>query len=504
MGRPAPVWRVAAVVAALATPVLAAASASIGASGWAFTDRADGMSCSYVDVALLVGWPGGRPAWTDADNKPAGPRPFGAADSGGAAPGRVLRADVTALAQQWWQGRRPPDGMLLRLTQGDALELHSREDPDTTLRPQLLLRWADGRRKYLEAAADVSLDCSTYKGLGQMPMLYARRDVAVALRFDIAALSREFAQAPAGAELIVVRRPGDSAQPRRLEAFALQLPFGAPSTPRTDGLASRFPADRGIAQAPEVFAADDFEGAALNAHWTEGMRARHEIAPAPPNPGVTAPMGRALKVTIPRGQSLGLDLRYRFAARHGREPDEVYFRYYLWLAPDWLAASQGGKLPGLAGTYGKVGWGGRGWDGKLGWSARGAYGEPVPKDHAAAGRITLSNYVYHSKSSNYGEGVGWIGSGFAGLITPGRWYCIEQRVRMNTPGREDGVLQAWVDGRLVMSREDLRLRDVASVAVEEVWLNFFHGGTDPAPAAMHAWVDHVVIARQYIGPIGSR
>lgn len=40
-------------------------------------------------------------------------------------------------------------------------------------------------------------------------------------------------------------------------------------------------------------------------------------------------------------------------------------------------------------------------------------------------------------------------------IDPGRWYCLESRVRLNTSGSSDGVFQFWIDGNLEASRTDL-------------------------------------------------
>ena len=32
-------------------------------------------------------------------------------------------------------------------------------------------------------------------------------------------------------------------------------------------------------------------------------------------------------------------------------------------------------------------------------------------------------------------------------------------------------------------------------------MNFFHGGTESAPTSMHAYIDSIVVARRYIGPM---
>lgn len=64
----------------------------------------------------------------------------------------------------------------------------------------------------------------------------------------------------------------------------------------------------------------------------------------------------------------GLSLSYRFRRQLGYEPEEIYFRYCLRLTDDWNPR-RGGKLPGISGTYGRAGWGGRPVDGTDGWSA---------------------------------------------------------------------------------------------------------------------------------------
>ena len=72
---------------------------------------------------------------------------------------------------------------------------------------------------------------------------------------------------------------------------------------------------------------------------------------------------------------------------------------------------------------------------------------------------------------------------------------------MNTPTVNDGVLRAWVDGRLAFEKTDLRFRDVDSLKVEEVWMNVYHGGTAPSPRDQHLYIDNLVIASSYIGPM---
>jgi uncharacterized protein (DUF2141 family) len=88
------------------------------------------------------------------------------------------------------------------------------------------------------------------------------------------------------------------------------------------------------------------------------------------------------------------------------------------------------------------------------------------------------------------------------LPVRGRWYCYEQMVRLNTPGKRDGEVKIWVDGKLTADWPDLLIRTVKTLKIDEVYLNLH---------ALHSerinkkWYDNVVIAKQYIGPmsIGS-
>jgi hypothetical protein len=120
---------------------------------------------------------------------------------------------------------------------------------------------------------------------------------------------------------------------------------------------------------------------------------------------------------------------------------------------------------------------------------------------AGHGRLPLASYVYHSASgSDYGEVMGWGAGGGAAFIETNRWYCVEQYVRLNTPGRQDGVLRAWVDGRAVFERQGLRLRDTASIHIDSIWMDVYAGGRAPAASDMTVFFDRVVVASSYIGP----
>ena len=263
--------------------------------------------------------------------------------------------------------------------------------------------------------------------------------------------------------------------------LALSLPAAEP------------PASRLAAGSPELFRCD-FEANDWWLEWGQRQRDVHtDTVDADPARAFELHRGRALRIRVDRGGHYGASLEFNFRKRTGAEPEEIFFRYYLRLGDDWNP-ERGGKLPGIGGTYGRAGWGGRKVNGTDGWSARGLF---LGRKN---GFTPIGFYCYHADmKTQYGDNWVWNRDGFPGLAN-NRWYCIEQQVRLNTPGRNDGLLRGWVDGKLVFEKSDVRMRDTAALKIETVWLNLYHGGTWTATADHHLFIDDVVISRQPIGP----
>lgn len=483
----------------LSAPLLVASSAVLSFD-LPFTDTPTGISCAYYDVQLSLKWRDG-PGRAGPDGTGQGSRPYAHHRVERGDTRRVQRIDVSKLVAGWLTGERANVGLLLGETSAAHLEFHSREAAQPELRPQLLLQFKNGRRRYVEPAADATLDCSTYRGLGTVPTLRLVNGTTIALRFELPVGGE--ASELSSAELTLVRtesRPLAAAA--SIEVHALRRPYKDSPEVAQPGLAAAYPGDRGIGAHEDVLFHDAMDGRAPDRRWRGASSTSASVIAADERNGFVPVHGRALRVVVPKGEQLGLDLRYRFRDHQQGEPEEVYFRYYLRIAASWLKAADGAKLPGLAGTYGRAGWGGRAWDGSAGWSLRGAVSTAIPQDHAARGRLLLSTYAYHAGADGrYGESLIWADAALAGLVTTDQWVCIEQRVRLNAPGAADGVLQVWVDGRLALDRSDLRLRDRPDIRIEEVWMNVFHGGAGAAPQDLHLYLDQVVVARRYIGPM---
>jgi hypothetical protein len=127
-----------------------------------------------------------------------------------------------------------------------------------------------------------------------------------------------------------------------------------------------------------------------------------------------------------------------------------------------------------------------------------------PEGNPLAGLVPVGNYVYHADMpGTYGDIWNWL-DGYGGLLEKNRWYCLEQYVKLNTPEKKDGVLRAWVDGRPAFEKTDLRFRNVDRLKIEKVWMNVYHGGTQPVDRHVHLSIDNVVISRQYVGPMEKK
>lgn len=138
--------------------------------------------------------------------------------------------------------------------------------------------------------------------------------------------------------------------------------------------------------------------------------------------------------------------------------------------------SAGGKLPGLLGVAPGVSpatpTGGGSTD--LGWSGRVMWlGPKLSGAVRASGRPDLAvSYLYHpGQAGRYGDDLSW-GRG----LVDGTWHEVRQCYRLNTVGRADGRLQAWVDGEPVLDRSDLVYRTSAKVHVTHLDWSVFRGG----------------------------
>lgn len=476
--------------------LLCAAPAAVIAEP-ALSDGPGGMTCRYYALDGRMAWTNAGGDWLDSEDRPQGDKPYGRARMPLTRGRQEGSWDVTALVNAWQRGAVVQGGIVLVTAgnEGGAVNFNSREHKDATTRPSLLIQWRDGREQILSPTADASLPCSTHNSVGARSVVQVKDGTNAVLVFPVdGARLGQISRAE-------LRLTADKVYHREtvVGVHALHLP-GARAE-KESGLSASFPADSGIEAHPAVVLSERFESTAWKEKWSNfGSRSQVELVASDSDNGFVPLDGRALKVTVASGSVLGLNAHYRFDQLLGEEPESMYFRYYLRLGDNWDPTVDGGKLPGFAGTYNRGGWGGRKSDGRNGWSARGAFfrvrGRSVESEYR-----NIGSYVYSADMpQQYGSTWGWS-MGRGGTLEKNRWYSIEQFVRLNTPGKSDGVLRAWVDGELAFEKVDIRYRDVADLKIEVLWMNVYHGGTSPAVSDLSLYIDNLVIAREYIGAL---
>lgn len=168
--------------------------------------------------------------------------------------------------------------------------------------------------------------------------------------------------------------------------------------------------------------------------------------------------------------------------------EELYIVYWVKFANNFDFV-RGGKMPGLAG--GEANTGGAKPSGRDGWSARMMW-RPLGK---------AVQYIYYPDQPNAdGEDFDWNLQGQQ-LFNPGQWHRVETRIKMNTPGQRNGIVQSWFDGKLSLDRRQVRFRDTNTFAINWFLFSTFFGGSDQtwAPKKFeYAYFDNFIISKKPI------
>lgn len=203
--------------------------------------------------------------------------------------------------------------------------------------------------------------------------------------------------------------------------------------------------------------------------------------------------GKALRVTYPANKygaagAAAFLSDVKFGVELPVSYEELYLSYDMKFSEDFDFV-RGGKLPGLCGYDNTLSptsgcnTGGGFPDGFDGWSARGMW--------RVDGK--LENYVYHADQvSFYGDDEFWSVN-----AQPGTWHRVQHRVVMNTPGVADGILEAWIDGKKVLSEQKFMFRKTANIGINLFYFSTFYGGADAtwAPSEdQYAFFDNFRIA----------
>ncbi len=164
--------------------------------------------------------------------------------------------------------------------------------------------------------------------------------------------------------------------------------------------------------------------------------------------------------------------------------DEAYLSYSVKFKRGFDFV-KGGKLPGLAGGTAPTGNapanGINGWTARMMWRTEhvGKPGKPKEKTTGVMSYAKFHRSGYDHAGRIEDETMFIDDHGQFTEFTSNRWYDIQQRIRMNTPWQSNGILQIWVDGQLVVDKQDVFFRKNYDLGIDKLYFcTFFGGGYD--------------------------
>jgi hypothetical protein len=182
---------------------------------------------------------------------------------------------------------------------------------------------------------------------------------------------------------------------------------------------------------------------------------------------VATDRGRSLHILYPKGSVGPGQGGAQFLVALPGAHDELSCSYRVRFASGFDFV-RGGKLPGLVGGSHPTG----GHPADDGFSARSMW---------RAGGAAVQYVYYPHQASTYGIDLPYLSpSGAPARFQPGTWHRVEHHIVMNTPGQANGVLQAWLDGALVLDQHDRVWRLDDRVHIDAFYFSTFFGGNDPS------------------------
>ncbi len=258
-----------------------------------------------------------------------------------------------------------------------------------------------------------------------------------------------------------------------------------------------------LQNAGEVFFQEDFELPGSLQKWFNriGEKERRTQVTIDPARAHSGDGVLQLQTEERDGRSSGAGCSYWFHPGY----DTVYFRRYIKFADDYDQGNLnhvGGSLYAVAG------------DDK--WAEMGRAGvRPKGDDRFGSGFEpwrawkrndppgAMMSYTYWMDMKRDRDGNYW-GNMFAPpksdqiVLKRGKWYCLEQMIKANTPGQTDGEMAAWINGKLYMHLKGFRWRTSPDVRLKRLSLGLY---VHQSRRANMVWYDDVVLSTGYIGPM---
>ena len=209
--------------------------------------------------------------------------------------------------------------------------------------------------------------------------------------------------------------------------------------------------------------------------------------------------GKACRVYLAKGELAAMNMTYKFQKKLGAEPEEIYFRYYLRFGDDWKQTVQAARCRASAAPTARPA-------GAAARSTATTAGRPAarsasPSPRQPAGRQAAPRLLLlprrHGRLPTATAGSGT--DGYRGFLDNNRWYCVEQYVKLNTPGetaaKEPRRHPPRLDRRPARLREDRHPLPRRGSPEDRAGLDERLSRRHDALAAdQHLYVDNVVVA----------
>jgi hypothetical protein len=471
-----------------------------------------GTNCRYIDTESQLEWQHRCGDWIDSEGTYMGDVPWAQFPLIiSQEPGGWYEIDITRLAQAWQNGEIPNEGVLIqRIVNGTApVQFSAREGAHP---PELVITYADGSET-LTATADTSFYNADVSPMGRD----AQENLGGATHRGL--IRWDTPRAPVAAA--VMRLWADKVWyggSGGIGVFAA-APRHTVQTPAVvAGWASGMTMEE-ARQAPQAILVETFDESGLvDRGWRNGDKNESRLVDG------------WIRATFPEGSYDGGNGAVTVSVWHvlaGGEPPwppVVHLGYRVQFSDPFEAyrlaspvggTSGGGKLPGFGGKYNPQTdefdlTGGQSCvatnpPSAPGHSSRGGFG---PTRMAGPRESLIPIGVFTSDIDGYARcrcecqyaatqytSRDWAG----GLLEPGREYWIEMQIEMNTPGKTDGCVREWVDGRPALEQCGLRWIEDSKYGTTDVWLNGYYGGRGASPIDQFVQFDDVIISTEYIG-----
>lgn len=192
------------------------------------------------------------------------------------------------------------------------------------------------------------------------------------------------------------------------------------------------------------------------------------------------------------------DSPYGNVVKPGRKFDEIYWRIYVKHQAGWTGGGPA-KMSRATSIVSPA------WNQAMiahVWSS----GESLTLD-PASGVPAGSDQVITTQYNDF-DNLRWLGNKpvsqmkISSTAESGWWVCVESRVRLNTPGKNDGENQLWIDGRLECERTGLDwIGSYTGHGINAVFLEAYWNSGSPVDQSR--WYDNFAISTRRIGPAVS-